>query len=475
MVLFVLILTIQNIKAQEVTITLTPVWTWVGIPSTEILDFDTALSSFTPMEGDMIKSQWGIAKYTNGRWRGPVTQFYPGYGYMYKSVRPEPVLLKIGKPLPQENVVTATPMNITAVSAVVGDIVTIGEGNHVFARGVCWGREPNPNIDGNHKSGDAVTGSQSVTLDKLTPNTTYYIRAYMVTDCGLSYGEEQSFTTLSSTVPAGAIDGLFSVSDSRQVYFSQGNLQFQASTGTWKFADNQYDYIGVGNSDISSSYSGWIDLFGWGTSGYHDVTDPYNVNYQPWSTSTSQVNSNYNYYGYGPSTNMTDLNLTGTSANYDWGVYNPISNGGNKPNQWRSLTVQEWKYVFRTRITNSGIRYAKAQVNEVDGVVLLPDDWSSNTFSLSNTNTFDVSFNSNVISATQWTTLENAGAVFLPVGGIRFGTSVSDVGSRGYYWTASYSFSSSAYGVYFSDSYLDTGQYIRYFGRGVRLVAVFEN
>ena len=106
------------------------------------------------------------------------------------------------------------------------------------------------------------------------------------------------------------------------MYFSQGNLQYQASTNTWKFADNQYDYVGSTNSNISSFYSGWIDLFGWGTSGYHDANDPYNVNYQPWSTSTSQVNSSYNNYGYGPSINMIDPNLTGTNANYDWGVYN---------------------------------------------------------------------------------------------------------------------------------------------------------
>ena len=37
----------------------------------------------------------------------------------------------------------------------------------------------------------------------------------------------------------GAIRAEFSVSDSTKVYFSQGNLQYRASTGTWKFADNQ--------------------------------------------------------------------------------------------------------------------------------------------------------------------------------------------------------------------------------------------
>ena len=35
----------------------------------------------------------------------------------------------------------------------------------------------------------------------------------------------------------------FSVSATKKVYFSQGNLQYQASTKTWWFAERQYDYI----------------------------------------------------------------------------------------------------------------------------------------------------------------------------------------------------------------------------------------
>ena len=68
-------------KAQEVTITLMPGWTWISVPSTETMDFATALGSFTPAVGDRIKSQWGNATYKgNGEWRGQISEFYPGYG-----------------------------------------------------------------------------------------------------------------------------------------------------------------------------------------------------------------------------------------------------------------------------------------------------------------------------------------------------------------------------------------------------------
>ena len=272
-----------------------------------------------------------------------------------------------------------------------------------------------------------------------------------------------------NTAPTGAINGKFTINTSGdQVYFSQGNLQYIGSAATpyWKFADNQWDILGTTTGQNSSDENVDRDLFGWGTSGWNNG----NTYYQPWSTAGSEE-SNYGQL-YGPS---GQYNLTGTYANADWGVYNPISNGGNQANQWRTLTNPEWAYVFDTRTTSSGIRYAKANVNNVNGVILLPDDWSSDTYSLSNTNSAGASFSSNTISALQWNTLEQVGAVFLPAAGKRDGTSVGSVGSYGSYWSASYFNSLSAYYVHFFDSLLFTDyNYWRDSGRSIRLVRVAE-
>ena len=354
-------------------------------------------------------------------------------------------------------VTTAAVSNVTNTTATCGGMVNNNGGNNaITSRGLCWSTNSSPTVNGSHTTNGTGSGSFTVLLTGLQPGTTYYVRAYATTANGTIYGSQQSFTTV---LPTGAIKGLFSVSSSQQVFFSQGNLQYKASTGTWRFATNQYDCIGSANSNLSSTYSGYIDLFGWGTSGYNHGA----VCYQPWSTSTTSSD----YYAYG----SASYYLYDQTGKADWG-YNAISNGGNTENiGWRTLTKDEWVYVFYTRSTTSGIRYAKAKVNNVNGVILLPDDWSASYYSLSQTNNDEAIFSSNTITASQWSTLEQHGAVFLPVAGWRNGTSVSGVGTFGYYWSASYYDSNYAHIVYFHDSGLGPQSGTnRSHGHSVRLV-----
>ena len=128
----------------------------------------------------------------------------------------------------------------------------------------------------------------------------------------------------------GSLCGVFAVSDSTWVAFSRGNLQYQPSSATWRFAESQLDYVGSANAAISHANSGWIDLFGWGTSGWNSGAEAY----EPYSFS-------WDYLDY-----LRNVDLTGSYAEADWGWHNAISNGGNQTHMWRTLTATEWQYLI---------------------------------------------------------------------------------------------------------------------------------
>lgn len=240
-------------------------------------------------------------------------------------------------------------------------------------------------------------------------------------------------------VKNGAITkGVFSVAEGKQVRFSMGNLQYQASTKSWRFASQQYEYIGDDNKNISDTYDGWIDLFGWGTG-------------------DNPIKASTEYEGY--------------ATFVDWGT-NVISNGGNKPNQWRTLTYDEWSYIIEER-PNAKMLYGSARIRIDDntvvvGMILCPDDWSSPkgiAFYSGMTG-----WTSNDYDITQWTKMEVAGAIFLPASGSRYGSDVNFVQYGGYYWSASPVDTVGASYLFFYS--LGTSWYDDYrcYGRAVRLV-----
>ena len=185
----------------------------------------------------------------------------------------------------------------------------------------------------------------------------------------------------------GALSGKFSVDTAgHQVFFSQGNLQYHPASGKWQFAENQTDYIGFDNSNISDTYDGWIDLFGWGT-------------------------------GDNPT------QLTKHTGFADWGA-NSIENGGQSDTIWRSMSYEEWTYLLKTRPHATEL-VAKAQVCGVNGLLLLPDGWEQiDTLTLK---TDEQKYADNILDSAHWVVWDSLGAVFLPAAGYRMGKNVTSV------------------------------------------------
>jgi len=228
----------------------------------------------------------------------------------------------------------------------------------------------------------------------------------------------------------------FSVSETKQVYFSPGNLQYQVLTDSWRFAENQYDYVGEDNKNISSaSYLGWIDLFGFGTG-----DNP---------TQSSTDNSDY-------------------AAFTDWGV-NKISNATDDSHSWRTMTLEEWEYLFSSR-TNAPNLHSQATANNVQGYILLPDNWMLPGGLSFTANAND--WTTNTYSSDDWTKMELNGAVFLPAAGSRNGTDMYEIANNGIYWSSSSDGDSKNYSnaFYFSSINAKMDTYYRKAGLSVRLV-----
>lgn len=236
-------------------------------------------------------------------------------------------------------------------------------------------------------------------------------------------GQLQKNSSGGSSSIDGALSGKFKVSDKKTIQFSKGNLEYLASTGEWRFAEDQLDKGDwtANTTNFSATNDGWINRFGYGTSGWNSGA----LQYLPYSSDND-------------ASKYLQTSMTGSNANADWGVYNAISNGGDIHGKWRTLTAAEWDYLFNGRgtETDSHKKFGKARINldgggYVVGVIILPDDWTMTTGDFAAAGiTFNpganpsggsqyVVYDANTLNETQWKLMERNGAVLLPALGYR--------------------------------------------------------
>ena len=98
---------------------------------------------------------------------------------------------------------TTAISNISNTTANSGGVVTSQGSSPVTARGICWSTTPNPTISNSFTIDASGTGTFTSTLNGLTGNTTYYVRAYATNASGTSYGLQETFTT--QTTPSVSI------------------------------------------------------------------------------------------------------------------------------------------------------------------------------------------------------------------------------------------------------------------------------
>lgn len=229
--------------------------------------------------------------------------------------------------------------------------------------------------------------------------------------------------------------GKFSVSASKQVEFAPGNIQYHTGTQEWRFATNQYDVIGEADNIRlgEPGLSVWVDLFAW---------------------SCEMV-------PYGANPSNKDADYGGDFV--DWGE---LFSG-----DWYTPSKDELQYILTGRSNAANLR-AEGTVNGVNGLILLPDDFTlpdGLTFlpgyvglagwnGVTDPNAEVDEYTENIYSLAEWGRMEEAGAVFLPHAGSRTGgygnmwngaseatftnedtgyySWVDNVQYYGYYWTS---------------------------------------
>jgi len=204
-------------------------------------------------------------------------------------------------------------------------------------------------------------------------------------------------------------------------------LQYYAPDSVWQFAEEQYEVLGDANAYTAYNYYGWIDLFDFGAG-----ADP---------------------------THASDSRYFNPDFYTEFGV-NPIHNGGDSVNAWRTLTFEEWRYLLLVRDGAEEL-FGMGSIDGHNGVILLPDNWmfiKPENISFAPGNDLNMSwqyspvagyidnnyeadhYTDNVYTLDEWAVMEAAGAVFLPVGGERYTLgqkkTISGVNSGGKYWSS---------------------------------------
>ena len=230
--------------------------------------------------------------------------------------------------------------------------------------------------------------------------------------------------------PAGALPGVFTVSNDdgtykKQIFFSQGNLYYDGSK--FNFEANQFSF--------------------------KDSWDATHVSHFFWSK-TESVAYAASYSGGAATGDVFFTNATETTAKEGF----TVNVNGKEQSGWRTLSTNEWQYLFNTRTVNGGQGAGKSYSLNITyggkmGLVLYPDDYDKDPVTGTVTDLPD-------------------GVVFLPAAGYRGVSDLYDVGGYGYYWSSAAYDKYYAFCVSFNSSDVDPGdnEGLRYFGISVRLI-----
>lgn len=156
---------------------------------------------------------------------------------------------------------TLSATDITTTTAISGGNISFNGGAPISANGLCWSTAINPTISNSKTSDSPGTGSFLSTVTGLTPDTTYYFRAYATNSSGTSYGNQVTVTTAKQFFA-------YLFVDSNETGPRNALASYMASQG---ITNNNFRgfMLGIPSSDqttFDAQMNAYLSYSGWGSS-----------------------------------------------------------------------------------------------------------------------------------------------------------------------------------------------------------------
>jgi len=323
-----------------------------GITTTDTASWNKKLSSFTESDPRL---PFGVTKGDILYWDGTSWQVLLA-GLAGQKIS----LSKTGLPNwmgPTYPVLTTSTASVIGVrhANLGGNIVSSG-GSNITERGIVYHTSPNPTISNNFVAIGSGVGFFSSRIINLRANTTYYVRAYTLSELGVEYGNEISFTTLPNSLPIITTKAISSISNktasSGGIILNDGGSEITAKGLCWSNNPNPT----LGNAIFTNEGMG-IDSF----VSYLSGLSP-NTSYFVRAYATNNVGTSYgNDVFFQTNTNAPSLNPTFSAFN--------ISEIGSHTVSFSALLSSEinhissrgfcWSFLPNPTILNSHVEVGK--------------------------------------------------------------------------------------------------------------------
>jgi uncharacterized protein (TIGR02145 family) len=372
---------------------------------------------------------------------------------------------------------TSVITGITQTTATGGGNITLDGGSPVTAYGICWSTSTNPTIALATKTSDGTgTGTFYSYLTGLSASTTYYVRAYATNAVGTTYGSSVTFTTTAPVAPTlptttdisavtmnTATSGGNITADGFATIIAKG-VVWGTATGTTVAAGSKTIDVTGGTGVFTSNITGLAPNTTYYVRAY--ATNIAGTGYGnefilKTATGTMTDGDGNTYYTVTVGTQLWMRDNLKTTKYRDGSF---IANITELSNSWSTQTTGAYCW-YNDDITNKptyGALYNWYTIT--DSRVLCPTswhvptdaEWTTMTTLLGTTSAFDLKETGMAHWSYSYSVTNKTGFTALP-GGLRNG----NIGSYGYWWSATETSVSSA-----TDYYMD------YYSSGVGKSAI---